>query len=620
MTPPPENPEGESLCRYGAGYLLRQLAAARAEMPGVRGRADIEHIHRMRVATRRFRSAVPLFSLCLPEKRVRRWRRELRRTAEALGEARDADVQIAYLHEYLDWARKGGTAKFRETLPAEIPEKAFPVPARPGVDRLFALFWNVRSSLRRIGSRLGGYLGRGRGESSRAGARPGEEEPDPVPGIEYLLLRHRQHRDLLQESVEAAIADLEAGGTLMRIERRLAPLIEGGAGPDFSPEEARAAAFTSISLRIDTLLSYGDALADPTRIREHHAMRIAGKRLRYALEAWGGLYAGALSDGVDTLKRLQDLLGDLHDCDVWIGVIPAFVREEEERSRAYFGDDRHFRELLPGIRAVLADRRQERVRLHGACLTLWRDLVFRGYWEGLRERALRPLLPPPSDGTWRIGLIAGVLGDADALASVLADGRARGADLFLNAGDVLGREHEQGRAEEMIRGRGVVSVVGDLDLGILARKVRGKKGHDGPDTVPVIPHETRRYLESLPESVRLSVAGKSILLAHGAPPQPSASGGDPPAGSPGGIPHHERPPAPGVVVFVSGHGHLPSIRSEGDILYVNPGAVGNTGDGNSPPGYAILEIAPDGTMSATHHTVEARGRSQGAGAGAVKPS
>ena len=615
MTPPPENPESDSLCRYGAGYLLRQLAAMQTEMPGVRSRADIEHIHRMRVATRRFRSALPLFSPCLPERRVRRWRKELRKVARALGEARDADVQIAYLHEYLAWARKGGPGRFRETLPAEIRKSALPVPARPGVDRLLTLLSRVRFSLRRMGEWIGAHLGRKGDRASRPplpGTGPDQRggEADLVPGIEYLLLRHRQHRDLLQESIESAIADLEGDRTLGKIERRLAPLADGVTGLAYSPGEARAAAFTAISLRIDSLLSYGDALADPGRIREHHAMRIAGKRLRYTLEAWGDLYAGALADGIDTLKRLQDLLGELHDCDVWIGAIPEFVRGEEERSRAFFGEDRHFRSLLPGIRAVLADRRQERVRLHGACLTFWRDLMFRAYWEELRERALRPLLSPSPDGTWRVGLVAGIRGDADALASVLADGQARGADLFLNAGDTLGGGHNPGRAVELVRGKGVVSVIGDLDLGILEGSSGGKKGHDEPAPIPGISADARRYLASLPASVRLSVSGKTILLAHRSSP-PTSIGGREPAG-PRGVPPGT-PPSPASIAIVSGHGDLPSIRSEGDTLFVNPGAVGRRGDRNLLPGYAILEIAPDGFMTATHHTIEDRDRHQGAG-------
>ncbi len=158
MRSPPATPEEGSLCSYGAAYLLHQLAAMRDEMPGIASRGDIEHIHRMRVATRRFRSALPFFALCLPEKKMLRWRRRLRGVARALGEARDADVQIAYLTEYLDRARGGGPGKFRETLPAVIAQTAYPVPVRPGLDRFLALLRRARYSFQGIRDRVGSYF------------------------------------------------------------------------------------------------------------------------------------------------------------------------------------------------------------------------------------------------------------------------------------------------------------------------------------------------------------------------------------------------------------------------------------------------------------------------------
>ena len=610
MSSPPRTTEEESFCSYGAGYLLCQLAAMREEMPGVASRRDIEHIHRMRVATRRFRSALPLFALCLPEKRTRRWRRRLRGVARALGEARDADVQIGYLGEYLDKVRKGGSGKFRESLPAVITQPAYPVPVRPGLDRFLAFLRRARYSWMSIRDRIGNYFmrkGRGPGAPSSiqgpdASLYGGEQ--DPVPGIEYLLLRYRQRRDLLQQGIESAITDLEKGEILGRIEEHLKKVAGGEIGFPSTPEEAYATAFLAISIRIDTLLSYGDALADPARTREHHAMRIAGKRLRYALEAWNAFYRGAFADEIATLKRLQDLLGELHDCDVWVGSIPAFIREEEDRNRAFFGDDRHFRNLIPGIRAVLEDRRQQRVRLHETCLTLWRDLLFRGYWEGLREKVIRPLIPAAPGGAYRIGLVSDIHGNADALAMVIADGMARGADLFLNAGDSLGEGHDSGRVVEMIRRKGVVSVIGNFDLEILGKGGSANKREQGERAPPPdgIRKDSRRFMESLPASIRLSVAGKGILLTHGSPLSRTEY-------------LDERTPygrlceiarESATSAIVSGHSHLPSVRSVCDTLFVNPGSVGWPRDGNPLPGYAIIEIAPGGTMTASHYRIQDR--------------
>jgi CHAD domain-containing protein len=58
---------------------------------------DIEHVHRLRVATRRATAALRLFGECLPEKPSRRLNKSLRSVRRAAGEARDWDVLILQL-------------------------------------------------------------------------------------------------------------------------------------------------------------------------------------------------------------------------------------------------------------------------------------------------------------------------------------------------------------------------------------------------------------------------------------------------------------------------------------------------------------------------------------------
>ena len=58
---------------------------------------DIEHVHQLRVATRRAGAALHLFDLCLPTKMGRRANKQLRRLRRAAGEARDWDVFVQML-------------------------------------------------------------------------------------------------------------------------------------------------------------------------------------------------------------------------------------------------------------------------------------------------------------------------------------------------------------------------------------------------------------------------------------------------------------------------------------------------------------------------------------------
>jgi triphosphatase len=78
--------------------LRRHFAAMLAHEPGVRLGEDPEELHDMRVATRRLRAALKLYSDVLP-KRSERYERDLRWVAGALGEVRDLDVHLQRLSE-----------------------------------------------------------------------------------------------------------------------------------------------------------------------------------------------------------------------------------------------------------------------------------------------------------------------------------------------------------------------------------------------------------------------------------------------------------------------------------------------------------------------------------------
>ncbi len=115
------------LCAYAADVLNRHWTALLTEMEGVHDLTDIEHVHRMRVATRRLRAALPIFSLCFPTKKVAQWTSDIRQITRALGAARDSDVQIELLTQIL----------------SSLPETHL----RPGVRRLLLRRQQTRTAL-----------------------------------------------------------------------------------------------------------------------------------------------------------------------------------------------------------------------------------------------------------------------------------------------------------------------------------------------------------------------------------------------------------------------------------------------------------------------------------------
>jgi CHAD domain-containing protein len=89
-----------SICAFGAAFMLNQLKNLQNEVQGVQRAMDIECIHRMRVASRRLRSAQEYFDSILPKKNATIWEKQIQSITAALGNARDLDIQIEAIQQY----------------------------------------------------------------------------------------------------------------------------------------------------------------------------------------------------------------------------------------------------------------------------------------------------------------------------------------------------------------------------------------------------------------------------------------------------------------------------------------------------------------------------------------
>jgi CHAD domain-containing protein len=92
--------------------------------------------------------------------------------------------------------------------------------------------------------------------------------------------------------------------------RRVKGLDPGGA---LRPNAARI-----VRTRLDELRGFADEALAPDASAAQHNMRIAAKRLRYVLEIVGPCIGEEAKAARDAAKRLQSVLGDLHDCDLML--------------------------------------------------------------------------------------------------------------------------------------------------------------------------------------------------------------------------------------------------------------------------------------------------------------
>jgi CHAD domain-containing protein len=120
-------------------------------------------------------------------------------------------------------------------------------------------------------------------------------------------------------------------------------------------------------------------------------MRISAKHLRYTMEIFESLYGDQIKPFISQVKRLQDLLGSIHDADVWMEMIPIFIKQEEQRIIAYFGHNRSLRRLLPGLKAFRENRKAIRNQDYKSFILLWQKTLDEDIWEKLETLINAPL-------------------------------------------------------------------------------------------------------------------------------------------------------------------------------------------------------------------------------------
>jgi CHAD domain-containing protein len=153
-----------------------------------------------------------------------------------------------------------------------------------------------------------------------------------------------------------------------------------------------------VAVRVDELYALAPKALDVERPRKLHDLRIAAKRLRYVLEIARPALGPGATDGVRTAKALQQLLGDIHDCDEMLPRVQDHLARlraedvEELRRRA----GRNARDLKPSLAAQApnADRYRGLETL-AAHLAARRQVLFARFereWVRLEARDFRGTL------------------------------------------------------------------------------------------------------------------------------------------------------------------------------------------------------------------------------------
>ena len=146
----------------------------------------------------------------------------------------------------------------------------------------------------------------------------------------------------------------------------------------------RSSAGRIVRTRLGELYAFDPAIRDAANVTELHDMRIAAKRLRYVLEIVGFAFGSEGKTLEEEAKWLQDLLGEIHDCDVTIPLIDAHVASLRDHDRDHLlavdGDPAALatapnRELYGGLEGLVSYLEARRILLYRQFVDHWDQLL-----------------------------------------------------------------------------------------------------------------------------------------------------------------------------------------------------------------------------------------------------
>jgi predicted phosphodiesterase len=160
---------------------------------------------------------------------------------------------------------------------------------------------------------------------------------------------------------------------------------------------------------------------------------------------------------------------------------------------------------------------------------------------------------------------------------------APGVDEVFVAGDVVYEYRFSNEVVGAIRQGGFPSVLGNHEMVFLGR------GGERARSVATIDPASLKYLAGRPTRIDCRIGGRSITMVHGSPWAPYnnyLTENDP---------VWDRCSELDSEILITGHTHVPMVKSAGSTLIVNPGSLGESREAGARDlvSYAVIDLASD---------------------------
>lgn len=151
--------------------------------------------------------------------------------------------------------------------------------------------------------------------------------PDTRTALAYLIGYRQGQRRVELDRMRRRLGKLHLAEHRKSLEKTLC---DTRTGPE-ARQPLGELAFGAVTTRLAAAYEHVPAALAPEASAEQHAMRIAVKKLRYAVEDLRPCFDDRYDALLETLVRFQDELGELHDCDVFLAHVRDVLRSPEPR-------------------------------------------------------------------------------------------------------------------------------------------------------------------------------------------------------------------------------------------------------------------------------------------------
>jgi len=445
-----------SYCRFGAEALAKLLQTIEAQIDGVEKSEDIEYVHKMRVTYRRIRAAMPLFKECFPKKRYKKWLNEIKKVTQFLGAARDLDVQISVIKNYI--------------------EQLQPTEPKTGIEAL--LEWHIDQRT---------YL-----------------QSNIINGLQEL----KESRVLQQTSCYCEQIIKETASTsfnLFAVREKafwqISPKLDGFlAMEDYVHKENEILKHHEMRIRAKWLRYTMEAFAPLYQEELSEEIKM-------------------MKNFQDTLGEMHDCDVWIERIPKFINQIENEIVTSPENEKAIAEGNQDLLKFLDHIKEKRKNHYEnfvnfwEKEKSKNAFEELRKNASAGFVAAGYRTEA--ELKNPYV----KIAVIADIHANLNALEAVLQDAERRGITVFLNAGDVIGFGAFPNEVIQTLYSKNALSVIGNYDLEVLDKNNRekGPKKFALEYARKTLAKAYETYLRTLPSKLELEIAHKKLLMIHGTP-------------------------------------------------------------------------------------------------------